>query len=173
MFTCIQCDYHTYHSGNMKEHVRRHVGNKPYKCQLCSYESARSSDLKRHEQTVHRSNTKLNNKRIEICILFKVIHTISIALFFFSDFVICQYCLTSLPKSIELILDHCKKCHFSQRIDFNHLYTCVLCQYHSNSRYNMRFHIRVHLGERPFKCLQCPYSSTQVSNLKSHMQIKH
>ncbi|KAI5721514.1 hypothetical protein M8J77_021704 [Diaphorina citri] len=47
-FVCFTCNYHTYKSGHMRQHINGHVGIKPYKCLHCSYKSTQSSCLGRH-----------------------------------------------------------------------------------------------------------------------------
>uniref|UniRef100_A0A8D9A7X3 RE1-silencing transcription factor A n=1 Tax=Cacopsylla melanoneura TaxID=428564 RepID=A0A8D9A7X3_9HEMI len=52
-FVCFACTYHAARSDYMTSHIRRHTGEKPYKCSYCSYESSYPSDLKRHVRIRH------------------------------------------------------------------------------------------------------------------------
>uniref|UniRef100_A0A8D8SUP9 C2H2-type domain-containing protein n=1 Tax=Cacopsylla melanoneura TaxID=428564 RepID=A0A8D8SUP9_9HEMI len=45
---CCLCEYRTVHQGNMKVHIRKHIGDKPYKCSYCSYDSPQLVCVKRH-----------------------------------------------------------------------------------------------------------------------------
>lgn len=50
-FSCVSCDYSTFHSGHFRDHTRTHDGTKPYKCThgpKCDYECTVLSSLKRH-----------------------------------------------------------------------------------------------------------------------------
>ncbi|KAB7507091.1 Zinc finger and BTB domain-containing protein 8A.1-A [Armadillidium nasatum] len=53
-------------------------------------------------------------------------------------------------------------------------FTCPHCP---NSTFtcnsNFRRHLRLHSGERPFKCPRCQYTATRKQHLQSHMFRKH
>ncbi|XP_064092713.1 longitudinals lacking protein, isoforms H/M/V-like isoform X24 [Macrobrachium nipponense] len=50
------------------------------------------------------------------------------------------------------------------------LHHCPYCNYSSNKTTNLKNHVRVHTGERPYECPHCPYKATQENNLKSHIR---
>ncbi|CAL1299932.1 unnamed protein product [Larinioides sclopetarius] len=45
---CTFCPYTTWHKGNMKCHLLRHTGEKPFGCDVCPKRFASKSDLNRH-----------------------------------------------------------------------------------------------------------------------------
>lgn len=63
-FVCFLCQYHTKRSDNMKNHIRRHIGDKPYECPHCMYSSSQSSHLKVHI----RSHTGERPYKCTICL---------------------------------------------------------------------------------------------------------
>uniref|UniRef100_A0A8D9E2L2 Zinc finger protein 711 n=1 Tax=Cacopsylla melanoneura TaxID=428564 RepID=A0A8D9E2L2_9HEMI len=89
------------------------------------------------------------------------------------EFVPCQYCRLELPKITELLVDHSKSCHIPERNSTYFSFVCVLCSYHTYMRNSMKYHVRKHLGERPFKCKYCSFASGRQSSITSHVKIKH
>ena len=53
------------------------------------------------------------------------------------------------------------------------LHTCSICGYQSDRKANLEQHLRVHTGERPFKCELCSKAFTQRSTLKRHLDNVH
>lgn len=52
-YVCYNCDYHSYNSNNMRKHIRRHTGDKPYTCQFCHAQFAENVTLKKHISVKH------------------------------------------------------------------------------------------------------------------------
>lgn len=52
-YVCCLCNFKTYVSTNIRNHLRSHLGEKPYKCPYCAHQSSRSHDLKKHVNIVH------------------------------------------------------------------------------------------------------------------------
>ncbi|KAL1451563.1 hypothetical protein WDU94_005924 [Cyamophila willieti] len=42
-FMCFKCPFDTFINSNMRRHINKHIGEKPYKCDLCQY-SARENN---------------------------------------------------------------------------------------------------------------------------------
>ena len=52
-------------------------------------------------------------------------------------------------------------------------FACPICGKIMKQKYKMEVHIRVHTGEKPFRCSNCSYSSGDKSNYQRHMIQKH
>lgn len=62
-FQCQICEYSSKYGNHLREHLRRHIGEKPYTWNVCSKMFASSSHLNRHSRT----HGKLKLFKCEIC----------------------------------------------------------------------------------------------------------
>ena len=53
-YRCLTCAYTSLILTNMKNHVRTHTGEMPYKCHLCNHQSNQRSNLKMHMLRSHK-----------------------------------------------------------------------------------------------------------------------
>ena len=54
VYKCRVCDYQVGKKAELKRHVRRHTGEKPFSCPHCSLHTSHRQNIFRHIRTVHR-----------------------------------------------------------------------------------------------------------------------
>ncbi|XP_008470330.1 histone-lysine N-methyltransferase PRDM9-like [Diaphorina citri] len=85
--------------------------------------------------------------------------------------IFCVHCNSNISSNLRDILEHCRLCSFMQRTDvLKHKYVCYACSYATYYNGNMKNHIRIHLGDRPFICKLCNYTATRKTHLNVHMR---
>ncbi|KAI5720737.1 hypothetical protein M8J77_011119 [Diaphorina citri] len=55
-FMCFKCPFVTFINSNMRRHINKHIGEKPYKCTLCKYSAIENKCLKLHMLSHHNSD---------------------------------------------------------------------------------------------------------------------
>ncbi|XP_026685341.1 zinc finger protein 569-like [Diaphorina citri] len=147
-FVCFACDYYTYASGNIRRHIRSHLGEKPFQCSRCSFSSGRTDSLKVHLKTIHDITTL---------------------------YLECRGCEDKEPilgfdnSSMRNIVKHCKSCPKLPRFDPSRPYSCLRCSYSCTRAYNMIQHLRRHIG-KTFYCATCSKKFTTMFSLKMHLK---
>lgn len=53
-YICFACDYHSYYRDRMRRHVRNHIGEKPFECNICFYRSNENSTIIKHMRKKHK-----------------------------------------------------------------------------------------------------------------------
>ena len=77
--------------------------------------------------------------------------------------ILCKKCNSTL-ENVELFQVHNMTSH-------NH-FTCLVCLATFTSRNNMKRHIRLHTGVKPYSCHKCPESFSRNDDFKRHL-LKH
>ncbi|XP_066907555.1 B-cell lymphoma/leukemia 11A-like [Halyomorpha halys] len=96
--TCEFCGKVFKNCSNLTVHRRSHTGEKPYKCELCSYACAQSSKLTRHMKTHGRMG---------------------------KDVYRCRFC--EMPFSVPSTLEkHMRKCVVNQNIKVEHMLPSIM-----------------------------------------------
>uniref|UniRef100_A0A8D8SMZ0 Zinc finger protein 513 n=1 Tax=Cacopsylla melanoneura TaxID=428564 RepID=A0A8D8SMZ0_9HEMI len=87
---------------------------------------------------------------------------------------LCSHCKMFSSSSINDWIEHCKSCTFMPRPDsFRHKYVCFACPYFTYNIGNIKRHLNIHLGEKPYTCPLCEYSCRESQSLKLHAKKYH
>ena len=168
MFPCQQCNKEFKTKQCLKRHISRHLGVKLHVCSYCSKRFNDKSNLKRHVVTHINLKKFLCDVcdqaffRKEVMELHKRrIHTVQ------SDVLNCRFkkCNFSCNVPFQLV-DHIQTIHFK-----NYRYNCDKCRYRTQHNFNFVKHLRVHSGERPYKCAKCGKAFKQPNALKKHSEV--
>ena len=177
-FKCSICEYETGYIGNLKNHVKRHMNEREYECQLCAQGSLNKfntkSDLMRHINFVH-SEARPYLCSVQDCIWknigFKTSNHLKRHIYGVHERIRTYKCRYT---------DCDFKCHHKDELDLHrietHLKICDDCGYSTMLKAHFEVHKRSHSGERPFKCdwkypngTQCKHASTTRGALNLHM----
>ncbi|XP_033110981.1 zinc finger protein 143-like isoform X2 [Anneissia japonica] len=162
---CPLCDYISVEASKIKRHMRSHTGEKPYKCTLCEYASTDNYKLKRHMR-IHTGEKPFRCGECDQSFSQKSSlkehmwkHTGN------RPQHKCEFCETSFGRVADM-KTHIKKMHTQ-----GEALICKFCENGFTDRYSYTQHIKMHRGEKIFKCGECGYMAPQKRHLMVHMRV--
>ncbi|XP_025100743.1 zinc finger protein 43-like isoform X1 [Pomacea canaliculata] len=164
MFPCSECSLMVTTARSLRNHMKTHTGEKPFKCEACEKSFGERNALRKHFLRTHSENlphvcqdcgkgfafpSELNQHQ--------VIHTGQKAH-------TCQECKASFT--------YAKNLHLHMRIHTGERsFSCEVCQKSFRQSSHLHRHIRAHSGERSFLCQDCGKTFTSKDNLDVHYRI--
>ncbi|RWS11262.1 hunchback-like protein [Dinothrombium tinctorium] len=173
LYRCHLCSY----SGNSKYEFNAHMNTHfDHKCPLCDYTSRTEGRLKRHIRDFHSEVPP------ESWAGTRVLHNSEETNDASNNSSSSTNRTLSSGGSGKSRKYKCKQCNFiavsksdfwehsKSHIKSEKLLTCPKCQFVTEYKHHLEYHLRNHFGSKPFKCAKCNYSCVNKSMLNSHMK---
>ncbi|XP_039290993.1 zinc finger protein 878-like isoform X2 [Nilaparvata lugens] len=196
IYSCAHCSYETRWLYTLKIHVLNHTGEKPFRCEFCSYKCAQKAYLTKHIRVYHTGDKiPLTCKFCDFkCPNPRTLQSHILRTHKGEKSFSCKFCdfkcttlnylnLHNLRKHKRKTLYSCEYCDYEcitlyflkSHILRTHTeekpLSCKFCDYKTARSTDLKRHTRTHTGEKPYSCKFCDYKCSDASYMKKHIRI--
>ncbi|NXL46163.1 ZFP3 protein, partial [Podilymbus podiceps] len=179
-YSCEFCHSAFANPSGLKRHRQLHAGKEmPFACEECNKTFKTSNHLQKHSLIHIKNEYELGHC---LCPQFYQCAECEYATYVLSNLELhvrthtgekpysCNVCQKKFRTSSHLKRHRMTHFHMEQLKQLPvKTYTCEECGYSTAHNGNLKPHLRIHTGEKPFKCGQCAVAFRTSSHLKRHL----